>query len=600
MAIAGKVAITLATENGGAWSADVTYDRLVAVKHNNNLYISRKVVTNVEPPNNEFWFLALEGYSREDVQALIDQMNAVISGTTQVGNAKTLDGNSVSYFAKDSDLVVERERISNLAKLNEGSTTGDAELVDIRVGANGETYTNAGDAVRGQITDLKGDLGELEAYSGAIDRRFPNETIGAYLSGDGSIYNQDANFKYTEPFFVKGGSTINIKAKGYSTVVNILSTTTDGGATYKELVRCTDGEYKWYTCIVPKDTYIIACGNISDEFVIYIFSNEIKDLYEALTPLSLEWVNDYYLSGDEATYNPNNGFKYSKPFYIDNPCTIKVKAQGYSTIVNILSKCNKDGGYYKEVVRCTDDTYKWYTAKITEIGYYTICTRKETDAICYVVNSETLGRENMLSMFNRIVCCGDSLTWGAVYTGGSGQFRQAKVPYNEAIQKITGVTTERYATAGYTTKQWWDNNNTHLNEEALYIIFLGTNGGLTDTVTTDCNGDVLENFADTNTGCYGKILQRLKNNNKTAVLIKPPMANAETHTAIDRLAKKYNFPTIQLPPELENNYYHYAPHNMNSKNDIHYNDHGYVLIANAIINAVNNFPPSDLFKIAPY
>ena len=158
MAVAGKVAITLSAENGGAWSADVTYDRLVAVKHNNSLYISRKVVTNVEPPNDEFRFLALEGYSGEDVQSLIDRMNAIISGVTQVGNAKTLDGHGVSYFAKDSDLVVERERISNLAKLNEGSTTGDAELVDIRVGANGETYANAGDAVRGQITDLKGDL----------------------------------------------------------------------------------------------------------------------------------------------------------------------------------------------------------------------------------------------------------------------------------------------------------------------------------------------------------------------------------------------------------------------------------------------------------
>lgn len=163
MAVAGKVAITLSTENGGAWSADVTYDRLVAVKHNNNLYISRKVATNVEPPNDEFWFLALEGYSGEDVQTLIDRMNAIISGTQQVGNAKTIDGHGVSYFAKDSDLVVERERISNLAKLNEGSTTGDAELIDIRVGADSKTYTSAGDAVRGQITDLKSDLSEVKS-----------------------------------------------------------------------------------------------------------------------------------------------------------------------------------------------------------------------------------------------------------------------------------------------------------------------------------------------------------------------------------------------------------------------------------------------------
>ena len=85
MAVAGKVAITLSTENGGAWSADVTYDRLVAVKHNNNLYISRKTVANVEPPNNEFWFLALEGFSGDDIEK-------IISGETVVGNANLLEG----------------------------------------------------------------------------------------------------------------------------------------------------------------------------------------------------------------------------------------------------------------------------------------------------------------------------------------------------------------------------------------------------------------------------------------------------------------------------------------------------------------------------
>ena len=109
MAIAGKVAITLATENNGQWSADVTYDRLVAVKHNNNLYISRKTVANVEPPNDEFWFLALEGFSGENVEALIDRLNelddliqAIIDGTTQVGNAKTLNGHGAEYFAEAS------------------------------------------------------------------------------------------------------------------------------------------------------------------------------------------------------------------------------------------------------------------------------------------------------------------------------------------------------------------------------------------------------------------------------------------------------------------------------------------------------------------
>lgn len=59
------------------------------------------------------------------------------------------------------EIAVERARITNLAKLEEGSTTGDAELSDARVGADGVTYGNLGEANRTQFANLKNDLSEV-------------------------------------------------------------------------------------------------------------------------------------------------------------------------------------------------------------------------------------------------------------------------------------------------------------------------------------------------------------------------------------------------------------------------------------------------------
>ena len=72
-------------------------------------------------------------------------------------NERTL-GDNTERAERKAEIEVERQRINNLAKLPEGSTTGDAELKDMRVGADGKTYETAGAAVREQIGSLKEDL----------------------------------------------------------------------------------------------------------------------------------------------------------------------------------------------------------------------------------------------------------------------------------------------------------------------------------------------------------------------------------------------------------------------------------------------------------
>ena len=95
---------------------------------------------------------------------------------------------TVAGKADKSELAVERARIDNLSKLAEGSTTGDAELMDIRIGADGVTYGNAGTAVRTQISNLKGDL---TAVQNAFNTRLVN--IKLSLTDEGLLHIEEVS-----------------------------------------------------------------------------------------------------------------------------------------------------------------------------------------------------------------------------------------------------------------------------------------------------------------------------------------------------------------------------------------------------------------------
>jgi len=76
--------------------------------------------------------------------------------------ALTAAGESkADYTEIASDVEVLTARMDEFASLEDGSTTGDAELADIRVGYDGTTYSSAGNAVRGQSTSLNTKIGNL-------------------------------------------------------------------------------------------------------------------------------------------------------------------------------------------------------------------------------------------------------------------------------------------------------------------------------------------------------------------------------------------------------------------------------------------------------
>ena len=92
----------------------------------------------------------------EETQTQVDE---VLSDANQI-NQKIAETNAqLLQKANKVDLEIERERINQLAKLESGSTTADAELIDIRIGNDGKTYTSAGDAVRSQFKNVANGVG---------------------------------------------------------------------------------------------------------------------------------------------------------------------------------------------------------------------------------------------------------------------------------------------------------------------------------------------------------------------------------------------------------------------------------------------------------
>ena len=89
-----------------------------------------------------------------------------------------------------AELATERARITNLATMAEGSTTGDAELKDIRVGADGVTYASAGEAVREQFGAVNETVGGFSNPSVTQNGEYPYYDFKeGYTVGD-KIYIQ--------------------------------------------------------------------------------------------------------------------------------------------------------------------------------------------------------------------------------------------------------------------------------------------------------------------------------------------------------------------------------------------------------------------------
>lgn len=209
-------------------------------------------------------------------------------------------------------------------------------------------------------------------------------------------------------------------------------------------------------------------------------------------------------------------------------------------------------------------------------------------------------------LFKNVICCGDSLTEGDQGSGPVNRITSFNYPY--FLRQVTNWTVTNAGSSGITTQTYWNTiaaggqnadvtigtgQTVHRFIPSSFtaydtmILYLGTNGGLTDTLDTDCpTGTPYTSYANTNTGSYCKIIEKSRADNPSIniILVKiwtgaDPVGVTTTNVVIDKIAAKYNLFIIESNDpqftDLNNKVYH--PY------DIHMSNIGYLNFANYVM-----------------
>ena len=303
-------------------------------------------------------------------------------------------------------------RMDTFTSLSEGSTTGDAELKDIRVGANGITYNNAGDAVRGQYSQLKGDLVKHGMILEITDVLLKNS---GYISLDGTVHDGAGTWFYSDPIDVRNYNNLDYSLYGFNnggTVVLSVFCKKENGAISCKLYKEDAGEgvitgkislddvYEIIICSQKSECSVIAYTTLQD-YGIKSIGAISNDIVKNCIPL-LNDQNGFISSNGTIQDVPNSYWRYTDYIDVKNYNRLYCKLYsmnvtcyfvGYDKNKEIISKFTGTSDS-TEVIENTID--------ISNISYIRLCSFTadggEINAILY-----NICNKNVMNEWNHVV-----------------------------------------------------------------------------------------------------------------------------------------------------------------------------------------------------
>jgi lysophospholipase L1-like esterase len=151
----------------------------------------------------------------------VKKIHALVEQCVQKEEGKKLSSNDYTTAEKEklsalenyddteikSNIQTQKTRIDNLSTLQEGSTTGDAELIDARIDADGNTYSNVGNNIRNNQKKIKDEIKSI-SYTN--------------LNKDSITNNLLEDTSFTEGYFIHSNGTIQTnKYYSYSDYIDV-------------------------------------------------------------------------------------------------------------------------------------------------------------------------------------------------------------------------------------------------------------------------------------------------------------------------------------------------------------------------------------------
>lgn len=384
----------------------------------------------------------------EAVATVIDDVDKKLTDTLTAIDRRVDETVDATIDEKFNDGTVEaaivnythdlEKRVDALASLPEGSTTGDAELLDIRV--VGETeFSTAGNAVRSIDKSAKQsivDMVDAMKNSGTLTGStiYTTPSTYAYLTKGGPTGAPNSNYRVSMMIPVEEGQIYRIKAKAvYGNYIylfvdsigeycgGLVSANTASGTTFDSVVvvppNATRLQISWYGAeddgIAYRVTGIEFAGSEAGGQALDILVNSAKLDGDALTETETISNNIILADGRVSKVNDSSmtGYHVKRYAVRSGRAYTVTGAANYGNLIYTIKKT--DGKFVGGVAGGIDATFKVVTTsvKIPADGVELYVATRENVATAIALEAKTINMKGGRDWSNiRWGLCGDSLT----------------------------------------------------------------------------------------------------------------------------------------------------------------------------------------------